>query len=51
MASPDADETRSQSILGRIIYRNVTPTDVSRCYEIESSSYPDDEAASKSSFA
>lgn len=49
MASPDADETRSQSILGRIIYRNVTPTDVSRCYEIESSSYPDDEAASKSS--
>jgi len=45
MASPG----KTRSILDRIIFRNVTPTDVPRCFEIESSSYPDDEAASKSS--
>ena len=35
------------SLLSRIIFRRVLPTDVSLCYQIESASYPDDEAASK----
>lgn len=35
-------------LLSRIIFRGVQPTDVSRCYAIESASYPEDEAASKS---
>lgn len=37
-----------QQLLSRIIFRGVQPTDVSRCYQIESSSYPEDEAVSKS---
>ena len=36
------------NILSRVIFRTVQPTDVSRCYQIESMSYPEDEAASKS---
>ena len=35
------------SLLSRIIFRRVLPTDVSLCYQIESASYPEDEAASK----
>ncbi|KAL7438940.1 hypothetical protein ACHAXH_003647 [Discostella pseudostelligera] len=35
------------SLLSRIIFRRVLPTDVSQCYQIESASYPEDEAASK----
>ena len=35
-------------ILSRIHFRTVSPTDVPTCYEIEKSSYPADEAASKS---
>ncbi|KAK1747926.1 phenazine biosynthesis-like protein [Skeletonema marinoi] len=38
----------SSSILDRIIFRAVQPTDIPRCYQIESASYPEDEAASKS---
>lgn len=36
------------NILSRVIFRTVQPTDVFRCYQIESMSYPEDEAASKS---
>jgi predicted PhzF superfamily epimerase YddE/YHI9/ribosomal protein S18 acetylase RimI-like enzyme len=36
------------NLLSRVIFRTVQPTDVSRCYQIESASYPEDEAASKS---
>ncbi len=35
------------SLLSRIIFRRVLPTDVSLCFQIESASYPEDEAASK----
>ncbi|KAL3788316.1 hypothetical protein ACHAWO_008545 [Cyclotella atomus] len=35
-------------ILSRLIFRTVQPTDIPRCYSIESASYPPDEAASKS---
>lgn len=38
----------SSSILDRIIFRAVQPTDIPRCHQIESASYPEDEAASKS---
>jgi len=38
----------SSSLISRIIFRSVQPTDVARCYAIESASYPEDEAASKS---
>jgi GNAT superfamily N-acetyltransferase len=38
----------SSSILDRIIFRAVQPTDIPRCYQLESASYPEDEAASKS---
>ena len=34
--------------LSRVIFRSVQPTDIPRCYSIESASYPPDEAASKS---
>ncbi|KAL3811543.1 hypothetical protein ACHAXA_000581 [Cyclostephanos tholiformis] len=36
------------NLLSRVIFRTVQPTDVSRCYQIESASYPEEEAASKS---
>jgi predicted PhzF superfamily epimerase YddE/YHI9/GNAT superfamily N-acetyltransferase len=32
----------------RVTFRTVRPTDIEQCYRIEQSSYPDDEAASKS---
>ena len=34
--------------MDRIIFRAVQPTDIPRCFDIESRSYPEDEAASKS---
>ncbi|KAL7517544.1 hypothetical protein ACHAWX_002458 [Stephanocyclus meneghinianus] len=37
-------------LLSRLIFRTVQPTDIPRCHSIESSSYPPDEAASKSDF-
>jgi predicted PhzF superfamily epimerase YddE/YHI9/ribosomal protein S18 acetylase RimI-like enzyme len=42
------DNGGESNILARVIFRTVQPTDVSRCYQIESMSYPEDEAASKS---
>ena len=44
----DNNTNFSSSILDRIIFRAVQPTDIPRCYQIESASYPEDEAASKS---
>ncbi|KAL7541985.1 hypothetical protein ACHAXR_011696 [Thalassiosira sp. AJA248-18] len=38
----------SENILNRIIFRAVQPTDIPRCHQIEAASYPEDEAASKS---
>lgn len=35
-------------LVDRILFREVRPTDIPICFEIESSSYPDDEQASKS---
>lgn len=35
-------------LLSRIIFRAVQPVDIPRCHQIESASYPEDEAASKS---
>jgi len=37
------------SLLDRIFFRSVQPTDIPRCHQIEHASYPEDEAASKSS--
>mmetsp|Transcript_36126 Transcript_36126/g.77036 ORF Transcript_36126/g.77036 Transcript_36126/m.77036 type:complete len:597 (+) Transcript_36126:106-1896(+) len=36
------------ALLNRILFRSVQPTDIPRCHQIEAASYPEDEAASKS---
>ncbi|KAL7536762.1 hypothetical protein ACHAWF_005550 [Thalassiosira exigua] len=41
-------KNNDNDLLSRIIFRNVQPTDIPRCHQIESASYPVDEAASKS---
>lgn len=46
--SNNTNNNTTSSLLSRIIFRGVQPTDVARCYAIESASYPEDEAASKS---
>lgn len=46
MASEPPPST--SSILDRIRFRRVAPTDIPRCLELEQASYPADEAASKS---
>lgn len=38
----------NNDLISRIIFRSVQPTDIPRCHQIEAASYPDDEAASKS---
>eukprot|EP00566_Odontella_aurita_P008526 CAMPEP_0113590638 /NCGR_PEP_ID=MMETSP0015_2-20120614/36792_1 /TAXON_ID=2838 /ORGANISM="Odontella" /LENGTH=659 /DNA_ID=CAMNT_0000496865 /DNA_START=123 /DNA_END=2102 /DNA_ORIENTATION=- /assembly_acc=CAM_ASM_000160 len=55
MPSPSSASGTSPSgeddgtVLDRLFFRTVSPTDVSRCYGIERSSYPPDEAGTKSS--
>ncbi|KAL3797834.1 hypothetical protein HJC23_006872 [Cyclotella cryptica] len=44
----NAGNEETSPLLSRLIFRTVQPTDVPRCHSIESSSYPPDEAASKS---
>lgn len=43
-----ASNHRDSSLISRIIFREVQPTDIPRCHQIESASYPEDEAGSKS---
>ena len=47
-ATAETTTSSSSSLISRIIFRSVQPTDVARCHAIESASYPEDEAASKS---
>lgn len=42
------DPTPAPALVDRILFREVRPTDIPICFEIESNSYPDDEQASKS---
>ncbi|GAX16610.1 trans-2,3-dihydro-3-hydroxyanthranilate isomerase [Fistulifera solaris] len=43
-----AEPSSPTTLLDRILFREVRPTDIPICFEIESNSYPDDEQASKS---
>lgn len=48
MTSNGNSEREPSSLLNRIIFRSVQPTDIPRCHQIEAASYPEGEAASKS---
>mmetsp|Transcript_30718 Transcript_30718/g.62753 ORF Transcript_30718/g.62753 Transcript_30718/m.62753 type:complete len:925 (-) Transcript_30718:66-2840(-) len=48
MSSSSQQQRSNQELLSRLKFRVVQPVDIPRCHELESSSYPPKEAASKS---